>query len=169
MFKLLISGPIELNEIDTEDSTVNEALQTIYSGTKAYAVYLKWNNYIVELGLNAEIADIFSDIIKMMDGLRNQKEFSIYWGSSSFFATWAFIVDTDHVKIKADWTSLRGPKEILEEIRKVPNQLIISKKEFMNEWLELLSVIKKDLQQAGYDKELLKDLHKLEDLEKYRS
>jgi hypothetical protein len=167
MFQLLISNPIALKDMDAEDSTVNEALQTIYPSTKESAVYMKWNNYILQMNLTAEIADVFSDIIKMMEALVNQQEFSIHWGSNVFFATWKFAVDDSLLKINAEWTSLRGAGETLSEIKKVPNHLTINKSDFIKEWLELLRMIKQDLLKAGYTHEMIEDLYVLDNLEKY--
>lgn len=157
-FKLLLPPHVELCEIDPEDSTLSEALQTIYANSTRDLLQMHWNGHILKLGLNAEIADIIGDIIKMMQGLQKREAFTIYWGSSSFFATWKFSVDGEALTVHSDWTSIRGPKENLEELRKVSNTVTVRRGDFTQEWMPLLRMIKDDLTRAGYTEEGIKDL-----------
>ena len=162
-FKLLISQPIELNAMDEEDLTINEALQTIYTYNKESSIYLKWNNYIIELNLAAQIADIYDDIIKMLELLINEKirEFDIYWGSSSFMAQWHINKNNnENINIEAHWTAVTGGKVTLKELNKVKNKIEINVNVFLREWLRLISLIKEDLIKAGYNSTILKDFNR---------
>lgn len=164
-FKLLISSPLELNMKDNDDRTINEALQTIYPYTKESSVYMKWNNYILELNLAAQIADIYSDIASMLHLLnnKNNKKFCIHWGSSSFMAQWHFERLHDNmVNIKSFWTSVGG-NERIKEIRKVSDTVTVHEVSFVNEWIDLLEIIRKDLLKSGY-KDDLQDFNELQSL-----
>lgn len=161
-FKLLISNPSHLLHRDEKDTTVSEALQTIYPYTKESSVYMYWNGYILELYLCAEISDVFKDILRMVDSLKNKEATSISWGSDVFFGTWDCCYCKQNIKIKASWTSLRGGSETLKQLNMVSNELIIDIDLFLKEWLKLLTQIKKDLKKMGYSKNNLDDFYLLE-------
>lgn len=167
MFKILTSKPVSLNPIDDEDLTIKEALQTIYPYTKESALYIYWNGYILELWFCAEISDIFKDIMKMLDSLLDKESFEIHWGSNIFFGIWSFTIVDSSIKINSTWTDLRGGKEILDQVKKVSNTLIIDKKTFINEWINLLEQLKNDLINTGYNNENIEDFYLLENLDKY--
>lgn len=164
-FKLLISNPSHLLHRDENDTTVSEALQTIYPYTKESSVYMYWNGYILELWFCAEISDIFKDILQMVDSLKNKKAISISWGSNIFFGTWDCSYCKQDVKIKATWTALRGGYETLKQLNMVSNELIIDIDLFLKEWLKLLMQIKEDLKKMGYSKNNLEDFYLLESLD----
>lgn len=166
-FKLLISQPNNLLPRDKEDITINEALQTIYPYTRESSIYMYWNGYILELWLCAEISDIIKDILSLINSLKNEKQFSINWGCNIFFGTWECLQYKNTIKIKSNWNALRGGNEILNQINKVSNELIIDIDAFIKEWLKLLNQIKKDLEKTGYNKENLVDFYLLENLDRY--
>jgi len=174
LFELFISNPTELNPIDAEDQTVNEALQTIYTYNRNSSVYMKWDKYILELNLAAQIADIYWDILNMltaiMDGRVN--EFDVYWGSNSFMAKWHFVEEENNlIIIKPDWTSIVASSKTIHELKKSNDSIIVEKDFFIKEWITLLEIIEKDLLKVGYSFEKLENFSKANNIIKryYRS
>ena len=159
-FKLLISNPLNLSSMDKADTTISEALQTIYPYGKESSIYMKWNGYIIELNLTAQVSDIYTDILKMLYLLmdENIEEFDIHWGSNSFMAQWSFKKRKDNMlNIKAYWTSVIGGHEILMKLNKVKHIIEIKEKSFIIEWISLLEIIREDLLKVGYSSANLED------------
>ena len=85
------SFPAEgLNKRDVEDSTVSEALQTIYPKNKSSNLCMIWNGVALDLEMQDEVADIYWDIIKMLYDMYEQplSQTSVHWGSNVFMAEW---------------------------------------------------------------------------------
>ena len=76
------SFPAEgLNKRDIEDSTVSEALQTIYPKNKSSNLCMIWNGVALDLEMHDEVADIYWDIIKMLYDMYEQplSQTSVHW------------------------------------------------------------------------------------------
>ena len=80
----------ELNKRDVEDSTVSEALQTIYPKNKSSNLCMIWNGVALDLEMHDEVADIYWDIVKMLYDMYEQplSETKVHWGSNVFMAEW---------------------------------------------------------------------------------
>lgn len=155
MFKLKIENKKEgISVVDLEDESVSEALETIYSD-KDFCI-MNWNNCLINVSLKYDISDMYNDIVKMLTLLDNNlsKDFSIHFPSSSFFVQWDFNIHNEKVNIKAHWMAIWGGQEKLEELRKIDNNVVISKDDFISEWHRLLKEIKEDLLKVGYTEEL---------------
>ena len=85
------SFPAEgLNKRDVEDSTVSEALQTIYPKNKSSNLCMIWNGVALDLEMHDEVADIYWDIVKMLYDMYEQplSETKVHWGSNVFMTEW---------------------------------------------------------------------------------
>ena len=88
---LIKSFPAEgLNKRDVEDSTVSEALQTIYPKNKSSNLCMIWNGVALDLEMHDEVADIYWDIVKMLCDMYEQpsSETKVHWGSNVFMTEW---------------------------------------------------------------------------------
>lgn len=163
-FSLLVSKTNRFLRHDKQDTTISEALQTIYPYTKEASVYMYWNGYILELYFCAEISDIIQDIFFLINSLENVEQFDVNWGSNIFFGTWECFCDNNEVKIKSKLQALRGGAEILKQLSYVSDEVTIQIDTFINEWLKLLKQIDKDLERNGYNENNLIDFSLLKDI-----
>jgi hypothetical protein len=90
----------------------------------------------------------------------SQKEFTIHWPSSTFFATWEFKVDNHLLQIKPYWSTLNVEKKVLLKLRADEMPLIIEKQAFLEEWFKILIPMKSVLFVSGYDVKKLKNFKK---------
>ena len=164
------SFPAEgLNKRDVEDSTVSEALQTIYPKNKSSNLCMIWNGVVLGLEMHDEVADIYWDIIKMLYDMYEQPLSStrVHWGSSVFMAEWIIKPYNDTLYISAYWTALKHKKHLLPELN-TPNDTIYIKREvFIAYWLQLLRKIQIDLKQQGYNESNLEDFYHIDTIFKY--
>lgn len=158
-FKLLFNKSTRIHSMDEDDLTMNEVLQTIYPIGEESSITMIWNNCFIELHLSAQIADVYSDIIKMLNYLLITKdnEFDIFWGSNSFMAQWHFKREKNSLTIEAVWTSISGGKETLNNLNKVSNTVNILVSPFVDQWISLIYCIKNDVLRAGYNTDFLED------------
>lgn len=93
----------------------------------------------------------------MLEELDSDCAFPVYFLDSSFTATWHISLNEEMLKIKADWVTAVCFDEYnihVKNIEKIPNSIKVDKIIFINEWNNLLKVLKQDLLKAGYSDNL---------------
>lgn len=153
MFKIKINNEVLLGEIDKNDETVAEAIFSTYSDY-TYDISLIWNNFIIPLDRRGDISDMFNDIIFMLSSLkRNERTLSVSFLSSTFTAKWCIEVEAENLRISPKWITAVFSGQQPSDNEAV-NTLIVSRVDFINEWDNLLKIIKDDLIKVGYGQNL---------------
>ncbi|EGI1937926.1 hypothetical protein K7N57_000722 [Salmonella enterica] len=152
MFSIVLLNDFVLGEMDEEDTTVSEAIDSIYV-EYTHDIVFKWNNHETRLDRKGDISEIYNDIILMLKLLsdKNNKKFSISFLSSTFTAIWDFSIDMDMLSIRAKWITVSFLNDRDDEGLYVLN---IPVNVFISEWNKLLRIIRDDLIKCGYDESL---------------
>jgi hypothetical protein len=88
MFKLLLKNDLELGAFDPEDITVSEAIYSAYNSLTDCLTII-WNDFSKEIGYKTDVSDSFNDIIKMLNNIKEGKEYFVMeFPSQSFFELW---------------------------------------------------------------------------------
>jgi hypothetical protein len=127
-----------LNEKDKEDTTVNEAIQTVY--TLNDKIILIWNNSEVSLSMKYDIGDSWIEILDMIKKLKSHEtKFKMQWPSQSFWVLWEFLeISETELEIKANWHY------------EVDSFIQVNRAVFITEWEKLITKVNKDLKRQGY-------------------
>lgn len=162
MFRIKINNEVSLGKIDYDDETVCEAIHSTYPEYH-YDISLIWNDFVIQLDRRGDISEMYNDIIRMLNALkRNEKDFSISFLSSTFTAQWSIHVESENLRILPKWITVS-----FSDLQPYDNQqnsiLIVPTVEFINEWNNLLKIIKDDLIKVGYN-ENLEDFYYLKTL-----
>ena len=146
-----------MNSVDNSDDTVGYAIETLFSVEDD--IYINWNGFKIPLSLKYDVSDIWNDVILMVKNIikGTEKEFTIHFPSSTFFAAWVFSVDSDILTIKAYWTTVNLEKEDLLRLRENNMPLVIDKKEFLEEWYKILIPMKRVILMSNYNIKKLKN------------
>ncbi|BDR55757.1 hypothetical protein [Xylocopilactobacillus apis] len=153
MFEIDFSSSVNLGKLDSEDSTVAEAIYTIYS-EYSETFTLNWNNYLIPLSKKGDLSEIYNDIVKMLILIKMNKEkgFYINFLSNAFTAKWEFtLYKTEQIRINAKWNSNSiFSNKLINEIDPNLYQVLVNKTHFVNQWDNLLRNLKQDLKAVGY-------------------
>jgi len=153
MFRIKINNDVLLGGIDDDDETVAEAIYSTYSDY-TYDISLVWNNFIIPLDRRGDISEMYNDIVLMLNALkRNESAVSVSFFSSMFTAKWCIHVEDENLEISPKWitVSFSGQQPCGNE---KSNALAVPIVDFINEWDDLLRVIKDDLMKVGYGEDL---------------
>ncbi len=158
MFEIQIQQQRVLNNRNSKDRTISEAIATIYS---SYENELKivWNDLIFVLDFNSDLSIIFNDILYLINDLDSkQMEFNVSFLSSSFTAKWEFERKSDTIivtpSIYQGYVLRNGEFIDQENLDSIHSELRIQERDFKAPWIELLNIIKSDLVRAGYNDSL---------------
>lgn len=147
-----------LNPVNLSDRYVKEALLTLLHYDNDGDTYLLWNNIKMQL---FDINYLWDDIINMLESILLGKEkFMIHWPSSDFFVTWEFFQHEEFLTIKSWWDCVHLVEASILELEKAGDTIVVSKKEFIEEWCKLLFVIKQIIINSGYETKKLKDFER---------
>ncbi|MCQ9639368.1 hypothetical protein MP478_08180 [Chryseobacterium sp. WG14] len=153
MFKIITKKEMFLGNLDLEDTTVTEAIYTLYLNDNMM-ININWNGFVIPMN-GSSFSQVYNDVILMLELIMNdEKEFSINFLDSCFTAIWNFSTYDDMIKVEANWIAIASYGDInvsLENLYKTSNTLIIKKQNFIEEWNSLLKIIKEDLLKVGYN------------------
>ena len=153
MFRIKINNNVLLGKIDYDDETVAEAIHSTYPDY-SYDISLWWNDFVIPLDRRGDISEMYNDIIFMLNALkRNEKELSISFLSSTFTAKWYIQVESENLRILPKWITIEFSNHQPCD-NKEGTILIVPTLEFINEWNNLLRIIKNDLIKVGYSENL---------------
>ncbi|MGH1517939.1 hypothetical protein [Chryseobacterium sp. JK1] len=158
MFKIEFNTTTELGKIDTEDTSVGEAIWTIHPYYEN-DVFIQWKGYQIELDKRGTISDIYNDLIYLLDELQaGNPQFTISFLCSGFTAYWHFRVEKNVITIHPQFfeVAIKRNDDYLDmkEIRQLDLDIEIGFDHFISEWNKLLKSIKDDLLKVGYTEDL---------------
>lgn len=157
MFEIITKGKSSLKALDLEDSDTKEAIGTVYYNDYNFKIFINWNGFLIPMD-GTSFSQIYNDVVLMLELIEfDEKEFSINFLDSCFTVIWSFSVEKDMLKIEAKWVNIAPygyENTTVEELEKVSNIVVINKNEFINEWDNLLRIVKDDLLNTGYNDDL---------------
>ncbi len=162
MFKFQISNPQVLDNYDSEDTTMGDAIQSIFPLDTEYA-FLIWNHICIPLCYKYDLSEIIKDLIRVVSFAKdgNKDHMELHFGSNTFFSTWDLSKEAGKVTIKASWESVLGR---LEGLLNEHNELTINIEDMSHEIKRMLTFLKEKLEHVGYNADNLEDFHLLMDL-----
>ncbi|RKO81924.1 hypothetical protein C5E04_03660 [Pectobacterium parmentieri] len=153
MFRIKTNNEVLLGKIDNDDETVAEAIYSTYSDY-TYDISLMWNNFVIPLDRRGDISDMYNDITLMLSSLkRNESTLLVSFLSSTFTAKWRIQVESENLRILPKWITVAFSGQQHSD-NEENNTLIVPIVDFINEWDDLLRVIKDDLIKVGYGEDL---------------
>ena len=153
MFKITIDCHGERGEFDSEDTTLSEAVESTYTPANFEAggtILFHWNQISIPLPLDC-MSDLIDCIFWMFDAILNGDDFDLNILCWLFTVTWSFEIQNSMLKIVSRWWVIKVDEHTREILNSDKSVLIIDKKNFMQEWFKLLSIIRNDLKIVGYD------------------
>ncbi|WP_175620506.1 hypothetical protein [Chryseobacterium schmidteae] len=160
MFKLEFTATKKLGVIDTEDTSVSEAIYSIYLGDDDDKhVTMTFGNYFIYLTRRWDISVTYNDIIYMLKDLNgNNNEFRTSFLCVGFTLYWNFVRKGNSVTITPQWIEVgledRETNLFVENVREANFPITIDTEVFISEWNRLLKSIKDDLLKVGYTEDL---------------
>lgn len=154
-FEIIINPNFRIGIRDPEDTTISEALDNRQVNTQYFT--MKWNNISLSINYGTQIAEGISDVIKMLETIKNREErFVVTFPSQAFFETW--ICKIEKCDINIDWDS-----------RDDYGSITVKTDLFIKEWLKLLHQLRQVLVETGYNDANLMDFYLLKNLERFHS
>lgn len=148
MFKLTLHRPKFLGAYDPEDTSVSEAIYSIYEVDDG-ELELDWNGCKIFLTLNG-FSDIYNDIENMLEQISLGRSFVQHFLCSAFTATWVIKIASPYVEVTSSWVAVSGGALAMEELKNSPDSVIMLKDDFVKLWNDLLISIRADLKAQGY-------------------
>jgi len=156
MFEITIKGKKRKRNADFEDTTVTEAISTIYNSSSDFLIFINWNGFKLPMD-GIGFSQIYNDIIIMLEYLEEERDFYVNFLDSGLTAIWKFTVKGDFIDVEAEWIDIASygfENTTIEELERVSNIITVNKKKIIDEWNSLLKIIKIDLINAGYNDNL---------------
>jgi hypothetical protein len=153
-FRIEIMPYRRLRERDPEDSTVSEAIETLYVEGPEVLLHFSVSTR-AWLRMSGGVSDIYKDIVWMLKTLEaGTFPFEQSFLCSYFTAVWTFSETKGLLEVETAWTSVRGysGSELVADwsFNDVVPSFVVDKAAFVAEWLTLLDVIHRDLRATGY-------------------
>lgn len=152
MFNVKIINNTPPSIKDPEDTSIVEAIQTMYKNQDKWIAEINWNNYIIPL-FSGAISYIYNDIISIVNSIKSNKEvFEISFLDSSFTAKWKCNIKDGMIHIQAFWFDISPAANEDKDINSVSDSLVMDKDKFISELNILINKVDRDLLSAGYNK-----------------
>ncbi|MGE8512462.1 MAG: hypothetical protein ACN6N7_07145 [Chryseobacterium culicis] len=157
MFKIITKGKAMLGSYDPEAQDTSEAIYTIYKADYDFMIFICWNGFHIPVD-GSSLSQIYSDVVNMLEFIKiGEHDFWVSFLGSCFTAVWYFSIKNEEIEIKAEWTDIAPyhyENRRVENLREVSDVVIINKNNFINEWDNILRMIKNDLLSVGYNSRL---------------
>lgn len=142
-FLVQASNPRPSSLVSPDDSSLGEAIETIFPLRTDFAL-LVWNNVYVPLTYKYDISMMITDIISMLASVvaRDEGSITVFWPSNTFSTRWILTWSSTDLSIITTWESVIGGTESM--LNKVPS-LNIDRNTFLLEWRPLLCKIKESI------------------------
>jgi len=161
MYSFIIqsSNPRSTGEFNPEDSTLQDAMETVFPMMAERAI-ISWNNTYIPVCYKYDLGVMIDDILYMLNCIRSADsgQVAIAWPSDTFRSDWEISWDENMISIFAKWETMLGH---VESLLNESNSLTVSKMAYQSEWKKLLEVVINSLMQCGYSIEKLYDMKKL--------
>ena len=161
-FLIQASCPRFVAQLDAEDASLSDAIQTISVLDTEYAV-LVWNWVYVPLSYKYDLSLMVDDVLGLLEVMISEPHGSrrIQWPSNTFFATWDVEWDGESATVQAEWICVLGDTQAM--LANKP-KIVVPRTDFIEEWRRPLMVIAAALEAAGYDGANLSGMKRLEDV-----
>lgn len=159
LFRVELHRSEALRPRDPDDSTVAEAIESIYPHEAFVRIRLTVDAS-VQLPVSGGVSDIYNDLATMLTRLEiGDVPFDTSFLCSCFTAKWSVSESAGgELHVRTSWTSVIGDhdgREIRDAaFNEIVPQLVVRKDEFIDAWRGLLSTLERDLLAAGYGSEL---------------
>jgi hypothetical protein len=161
MFDIQISNPIATEIRDKDDSTLCDAIQSIFPLENEYG-FVIWNHIFIPVSYKYDISIMINDIIYIVNSVKQGAgAFELHWASNTFSSIWKIEYSAQAVKIESEWTCVLGGLEGLLNENPV---LEVETHHFVETWTGLLLFVKNKLEKAGYNAGNLNDFYLLENI-----
>ena len=143
-------------ELDPTDSTLSEAMQTVFPLATEAAI-LFWKNTCIPLSYKYDMSVMMADVLVMLWSITSAPvgRWAVTWPSSTFMATWEVEWAGGLVSITSNWQRVAGDVESVLNAKPVVSAAV---DEFVAEWRRPLEIVETGLRRAGYTEDALPDL-----------
>lgn len=152
-FSIQASNPRTLIRYDANDTTLSEAIQTVFPLETEHAI-MSWNWIYVPLSYKYDLSMMIDDIIALANDVLSSPQGSrtIHWPSNTFASLWTIDWTHPNITVEAEWTSVVGDTESMLSAR---SKVTMGAVDFVEEWKQPLELIMGSLTSAGYGASLL--------------
>lgn len=147
-FAIQASNPRFLKHFNAEDTSLCDAIQTVFPLEAEYAI-LVWNWVYVPLTYKYDLSMMVDDVLLLALAMLSESNGcrTIQWPSNTFASSWKVEWATGVTTVEAEWTSVIGDTEAM--LAAAP-KVVMEAKDFVAEWRRPLEVIMTGLASAGY-------------------
>ena len=151
-FSIQASAPMASRRGDIEDTSLSDAIQTIFPLHTELA-FMCWNWGYIPLSYKCDWSEIVDDVIGMTVAIADAPtgRLEIDWPSNTFSAHWAVGWTEALVTVDAEWREVGG---IAAERLNARPRLVWSRPGFLAEWRGPLVLLRNALDDAGYRSQL---------------
>jgi hypothetical protein len=159
MFKINLAEPTTFLKRDLNDSTLFEAIETVFPNMNDYFQII-WNGVEIDMSYKYDLDVIIIDMIDILFDMNSKDSgsFKLDWPSSSFDSTWILKWESSRLEIESIWRSASGN---INELNK-RNILKTDLDSFKLELMKPLTLVYDTLIKAGYTRDSLRYFVKLE-------
>lgn len=161
-FWIQASSPRFTYEFDSDDESLEEAIETIFP-LWAENLYFIWNNIHIPLSYKYDVSVMIMDILDMLENVEAKTvgDIKIRWSSDTFNCEWSVQWSDEELKICSEWKNVVGN---VEEVLTDSGDIRMARKEFLSEWKKVLLNVVKGLYECKYVNRLESDINRLEDV-----
>jgi len=148
MIKFQISNPKTTGLFDPNDSTLEEALETIFPLETEYA-FLVWDHIFIPLSYKYDISIMIGDLIRIFHFIKdeNERSIEIHWGANTFATIWSIVKLPSFLIIKSTWFDTLGR---LKDVLNNNSEIKVDALHLAHEIKVMLAFLKDCLEKAGY-------------------
>lgn len=148
-----------LRHLDTSDSTLAEAIQTVFP-LEGHAV-LEWNRMEFQLSYKYDLSLMMEDLLSLLQVVSStrQGEQEVDWPSSGFPYLWRITWNDPMLQVVASSRDEPGATR-----RPSPAILRTTRQDFLLAWQPLLSRVQECLEASGYREEHITGMALLKDM-----
>lgn len=160
--KISVLQPTSIGNLDPADTSIGEAIYSIYKNNETPIVEILWNDVRLEID-GISLSKLIFDIWNTLSLLReNRPTFDIYFFDNAFTTNWHFSSVNDELHIYSQWTVVKGFTSKNGKLHKLQTLTVdtIKKNDLIVSFEQILRQIRNDLCSAGYS-ESLEDFHYL--------
>lgn len=159
-FAIQASNPRTTCRVSGEDSTLGEAIETIFPLATEFLLIV-WNGVYVPLTYKYDVSVIIDDVLRLVSCIRDAEEgqLTLDWPSSTFRSRWVLAWSKSQVNVHARWESVIGGTESL--LNDVPT-ITVDKVDFLSEWVVMLEMVSKSVRERSVGVKVAFDLSLLD-------
>lgn len=164
-FYIQVSNPKLQKILNPEDECLSDAIESVFLLNTENAI-MSWNYISIPLSYKYDISYMMEDLLNLLHCLQSMDtgEMVIHWLPDTFRCNWSILWECGELKIQSHWECTVGH---LEKLLNDNSQVLISIKDFVNEWKGILYTVIEGLESCGYSDSRIRGMRQL--LEQYNS